>query len=439
MTYVWWSLFYSLAIPIGYFLFCYWPAYNACKRESSFLFFFYLIFTAVYLVITALCIASVSNGVAYPGSSTNLWQLVEFARASKVVAAITCAVMVGIWLVQLVFFTALTRRLYLQLGPRATPTGNKLAVVAVDPVPVITRTPGFNPYSVQWSPFHPDRIAIASAANFGIVGNGRLFVLQPGVPEKTFDTQDGIFDLAWSEIHEAQLATGGGDGSVKIFDITLPDFPLRSFHEHSKEVYSVDWNLVEKSLFLSSSWDLTCKLWNPEANKSLGTWGGEHSNCIYQAAWNPRSAFVFATASGDSTCKIWDTRQPRSTTTLKAHSNEVLSLDWNKYHPDQLVTGSVDTSIKSWDLRNIHLPLVELRGHGYAVRRVKASPHDGNLVGSASYDMTVRIWNLALGQQVFVYDGHSEFCLGLDFNLFKRGQLATCAWDESMRILSLGL
>ena len=46
--------------------------------------------------------------------------------------------------------------------------------------PQIHKTPGFNPYSVQWSPFYPDQIAIGTAANFGIVGNGRLTVLQPG-------------------------------------------------------------------------------------------------------------------------------------------------------------------------------------------------------------------------------------------------------------------
>ena len=36
-----------------------------------------------------------------------------------------------------------------------------------------------------------------------------------------FDTQDGLYDCAWSEVHENQLVTASGDGSVKLFDITL--------------------------------------------------------------------------------------------------------------------------------------------------------------------------------------------------------------------------
>lgn len=39
------------------------------------------------------------------------------------------------------------------------------------------RTHGFNPYAVKYSPYYDNKIAVATAANFGIVGNGRAFVL----------------------------------------------------------------------------------------------------------------------------------------------------------------------------------------------------------------------------------------------------------------------
>jgi peroxin-7 len=42
------------------------------------------------------------------------------------------------------------------------------------------------------------------------------------MPERTFDTQDGLFDVAWSEMHENQLVTSSGDGSIKLWDLTLP-------------------------------------------------------------------------------------------------------------------------------------------------------------------------------------------------------------------------
>ncbi len=38
----------------------------------------------------------------------------------------------------------------------------------------------FNGYAVKFSPFEEGRIAVATAQNFGIIGNGRQYVLQVG-------------------------------------------------------------------------------------------------------------------------------------------------------------------------------------------------------------------------------------------------------------------
>lgn len=54
------------------------------------------------------------------------------------------------------------------------------------------RTQGFNPYAVKYSPYYDNRVAVAAAANFGIVGNGRVFALgltAAGIQvEKTYET-----------------------------------------------------------------------------------------------------------------------------------------------------------------------------------------------------------------------------------------------------------
>lgn len=37
----------------------------------------------------------------------------------------------------------------------------------------------------------------------------------------SYETQDGLYDLAWSEVHENQILTASGDGSLKLWDVTL--------------------------------------------------------------------------------------------------------------------------------------------------------------------------------------------------------------------------
>jgi len=50
-------------------------------------------------------------------------------------------------------------------------------------------TQGFQGYAVKYSPFFDNRIAVAASANYGLVGNGRLFILELGV--------QGIKCLRW--------------------------------------------------------------------------------------------------------------------------------------------------------------------------------------------------------------------------------------------------
>ena len=41
--------------------------------------------------------------------------------------------------------------------------------------------------------------------------------------------------------------SASGDGSVKLWDIAAGSaYPMKSYEEHTHEVYSVDWNLVNK-------------------------------------------------------------------------------------------------------------------------------------------------------------------------------------------------
>lgn len=84
-----------------------------------------------------------------------------------------------------------------------------------------------------------------------------------------------------------------------------------------------------------------------------------------------------------------------------------------------------------------------MQGHEYAVRRLSWSPHSSDTLISASYDMTVRLWNdgsnqqqapamgPAIGSQMGIMNRHTEFVTGVDWCLFGMGGwVASVGWDE---------
>lgn len=52
----------------------------------------------------------------------------------------------------------------------------------------------------------------------------------------SFDWNDGLFDVTWSENNEHVLVTGAGDGSLQIWDTANPHGPIRVLKEHTQEV-----------------------------------------------------------------------------------------------------------------------------------------------------------------------------------------------------------
>lgn len=355
---------------------------------------------------------------------------------------------------------------------------------------------GYSGYGVQYSPFYDNKLAVATGSNFGLVGNGKLFILDIDpqgrmVESNSFLTQDGLFDVAWNEGHANQVLAAQGDGSLRLFDINLPQYPISIFQEHQKEVFSCNWNLVNKQTFVSSSWDGTVKIWSPMRQESLTTLvpipmersplveakaGGiplsnqqnhsiisKNKDCIYQAQFSPHDPNLIMCCAGNSYVTLFDLRQPTNTNQQNFMSHgglETLTCDFNKYRPHIVATGGVDKLVKIWDLRMVRkfsnplqqpMSINEIPGHELAIRKVSWSPHHSNLVLSTSYDMTCRVWDDlsdSNGRPTgktnsidptkgcrFIFPHHTEFVFGADWSLWGQpGYVASTAWDGNVCI-----
>ena len=103
------------------------------------------------------------------------------------------------------------------------------------------------------------------------------------------------------------------------------------------------------------------------------------------------------------------------------------------FSPDgQLVaSASGDMTVRVWEITTGQCYSV-LEGHSNLVNAVVFSP-DGQLVASASYDCTVRVWEIATGQCRSVLEGHSSVVKAVVFS--PDGQLvASASHDCTVRI-----
>ena len=277
----------------------------------------------------------------------------------------------------------------------------------------------------------------------------------------SFDTNDAQYDLSWSEINENQLVAACGDGSIKLFDLNMPDFPVMNFHEHKRECFSVQWNPTAKDTFASSSWDGTVKIWSPTRQACLRTL--PIGTCTYSISFSPHNPSILSAVAADSHIRVFDLRTPSSaqyhmTAKIPVHMGpgavpvatspptELLTHDWNKYREGVVAAAGVDRVIRIFDIRNpAGGPLAGLHGHEYAVRRLAWSPHAGDILISAGYDMTCRVWTdgstvapdlskpAQIGIELGQMNRHTEFVTGVDWCLFGAGGwVASVGWDERM-------
>lgn len=149
-------------------------------------------------------------------------------------------------------------------------------------------------------------------------------------------------------------------------------------------------------------------------------------------------------------------RQANGQAIMPAQPSEILTHDWNKYNDTVVAAAGVDRNIRTFDIRNPYGgPVSLMQGHEYAVRRLAWSPHASDILISASYDMTVRLWTdgstmghnaappgapmpplgandpVRPGIELGLMNRHTEFATGVDWCLFGAGGwVATVGWDE---------
>lgn len=194
---------------------------------------------------------------------------------------------------------------------------------------------------------------------------------------------------------------------------------------HSKEVSSVQWTTNH---ILSSSWDGSSKLWNPNTFQSV--YECQSQGLCFEAKFQSLTQLI-ATAESTQRLNIWSINESKPILNL-FHGCDVTCLSWHPKRDQLTLTGGADGIIRLWDLRSTCHPIERYLGHHYAIRKIVFG-FEGHFL-SCSLDKTVRKWALDQPHRHHRLDHHNEFVYGLDISSFEINLAVDCSWDNEVKL-----
>lgn len=255
---------------------------------------------------------------------------------------------------------------------------------------------------------------------------------------------DGVYTLAKDPRSLERIASGSGDGVVKVWDLVSKDEVWQT-RAHEGIVKGICWTQDRKLLSCAS--DRSVKLFDPyntsTGNGPIATFLGSNAftgishhrshstfaasssvisiydlsrpsqtpvqtldwptstDTIRTVSFNQTETSILASAANDRSIVLYDLRtsSPLARSVLRLSSNAIA---WNPMEAINFAVANEDHNIYLFDMRNLNRALNVLRDHVHAVMDVEFSPTGEELV-SASYDRSVRLWNRSQGHSRDVY------------------------------------
>uniref|UniRef100_A0A8D1K9R8 Dynein assembly factor with WD repeats 1 n=1 Tax=Sus scrofa TaxID=9823 RepID=A0A8D1K9R8_PIG len=201
-----------------------------------------------------------------------------------------------------------------------------------------------------------------------------------------------------------------------------------------RHVLKIRRNAFMNSLiFITGSYDRTCKLWDTASGEELHTLEG-HRNVVYAIAFNNPYGDKIATGSFDKTCKLWSVETGKCYHTFRGHAAEIVCLSFNP-QSTLVATGSMDTTAKLWDIQNGE-QVCTLMGHSAEIISLSFNT-SGDRIITGSFDHTVIVWDAGTGRKLYTLIGHcaeiSSALFNWDCSLILTGSMdKTCMlWDAT--------
>ena len=219
------------------------------------------------------------------------------------------------------------------------------------------------------------------------------------------------------------------DGALRYWNLEKGEL-IHEMHGHGSALMSVAISPDGKRA-LSGSSDMTMRLWDLESGKELRTFQG-HPHTVWDVAFAPDGKKALSGCS-DGIARLWDLESGKELLTLETQKG---GRAWTvAFTPDgkQALTGggnvfenaaNVEAALRLWDLATGQ-EVRRFEGHTKDVRSV-AIARDGKRFLSGSFDGTMRLWDLQTGKELKRFAGPGHFVEAVGFT--RDGKRAVCSY-----------
>ncbi|CAF3469924.1 unnamed protein product [Rotaria sp. Silwood1] len=204
------------------------------------------------------------------------------------------------------------------------------------------------------------------------------------------------------------FAVAGVSKKIKLYEYQSILDNVVDLHYPTKEVLCtaklscISWNPYLRNYLASSDYDGFVSIWDMATAQKVRTFQ-EHEKRSWSVDFCSSDPKLLASCSDDCRVKIWSMHNDYSVTTIDAKSNVCCV----KFKPDSqynIVFGTADHNLYYFDLRNTREPCHLLKGHKKAVSYARFLSN--NEIVSASTDSQLRLWRVTEGQCLRTYRGH---------------------------------
>jgi hypothetical protein len=217
-----------------------------------------------------------------------------------------------------------------------------------------------------------------------------------------------------------------------------PSSLVRTLIGHGGPVNGVAFS-PDGKLLATAGADGTARLWEVATGERVRVLTG-HGKLVQEVAFSPDGKLL-ATAGADGTARLWEvatgeqvrvlTGRPMWGVAFSPDGRLLATAEGGSISAGVAAAPVSENSVRLWEVATGEQVRV-LTGHGKLVQEVAFSP-DGKLLATAGADKTARLWEVATGERVRVLTGHGAPVNGMAFSPDGK-LLATAGADGKTRL-----